>query len=370
MEKSFRQLLKEYFTFPKKDRNGILFLGALILFAITGVIMIDTIDLNTKQDFTNFKKALKAWEKENQREKKSKKLFAFNPNTITATAIDSLAIPEFIKENILRYREAGGKFKQASDVQIIYGMNDSIFEQLKEFIVLPPPPSIKNEKVEKEKLSFSGTFDPNKANPAILAKFGFNDFQSSNLISYRENGGSFSQPGDVLKIYGIDSAFFSTVKKHIRIKEKTSRRNEKPETTDNEVTTKIQIELNSADTVDLIQLNGVGSIFALRIIKYRDLLGGFYAKHQLLEVYNFPEDTYNNIRSNILVDSLAIKKIRLNFAGYSEMLRHPYIQKEHVEKIISYREKNGSFKSIEQFREAHFFDSLTYRRVKHYLSCR
>jgi competence protein ComEA len=44
------------------------------------------------------------------------------------------------------------------------------------------------------------------------------------------------------------------------------------------------VELNSADSTDLVELYGIGPVFANRILKYRDLLGGFYSVNQLLEV--------------------------------------------------------------------------------------
>ena len=41
------------------------------------------------------------------------------------------------------------------------------------------------------------------------------------------------------------------------------------------------IDLNIADTLTLKKLKGVGSVYSNRIIKYRDLLGGFSNKRQL-----------------------------------------------------------------------------------------
>lgn len=42
-----------------------------------------------------------------------------------------------------------------------------------------------------------------------------------------------------------------------------------------------QVELNQADSLTLQKVPGIGPVFSRRIIKYRDLLGGFYAVHQL-----------------------------------------------------------------------------------------
>ena len=56
------------------------------------------------------------------------------------------------------------------------------------------------------------------------------------------------------------------------------------------------VELNSADTTRLKMLRGIGSGYAKMIVAYREKLGGFYKAEQLLEVYKFPDETYQKIR--------------------------------------------------------------------------
>jgi DNA uptake protein ComE-like DNA-binding protein len=132
----------------------------------------------------------------------------------------------------------------------------------------------------------------------------------------------------------------------------------------------IMVELNNADTTSLIQLAGIGSVFASRIVKYRDLLGGFDRKEQLLEVYNFSEEIFQRIQNNITVDTTIIQKIRLNFANYTQLLRHPYLNEKDVKLILDYRNKNGSYTSVSQILENNLVDSSTYYSIKPYLSCR
>ena len=47
----------------------------------------------------------------------------------------------------------------------------------------------------------------------------------------------------------------------------------------------VVVEINTADSAELMRLNGIGASFSRRIVKYRNLLGGFISKEQLLEVY-------------------------------------------------------------------------------------
>lgn len=72
------------------------------------------------------------------------------------------------------------------------------------------------------------------------------------------------------------------------------------------------VELNSADTTTLKKVPGIGSVFAKRIIKYRDLLGGFYSVEQLGEVYGIDEERYEAMKSWFSVDLSAIRQLFVN----------------------------------------------------------
>jgi DNA uptake protein ComE-like DNA-binding protein len=372
MKKPLRQLLKEYFYFPKKDRNGIIVLGILMVAVLAGYIAVDNIRLKPGGDYSDFKSALETWEHEEEIETGFRKLFVFNPNSISPEKLDSLSLPVFVKKNILRYRSSGGKFNNTSDFRKIYGMNDSIFTAIEKYIKIPETQSKQVEIIPQRKELFTGTFDPNRAEAEVLHEFGFNSYQSSNLLKYRESGGFFDHPTDLMKIYGIDSVFFSIIEENIKIDEQGIQIDDERSGTRRKESIKntLKVELNTADSIQLMKMNGIGKVFAGRILKYRELLGGFYEKEQLLEVYNLSGETYHRIRDNIWVDTLRVKKVRVNFAGYPELLRHPYIKKRHVQAILDYREENGPFHSLNQVLQAGLIDSVTFCSLKPYLSAR
>jgi competence ComEA-like helix-hairpin-helix protein len=75
---------------------------------------------------------------------------------------------------------------------------------------------------------------------------------------------------------------------------------------------KILVELNSADTFDLQRLQGIGPSFAKRIVKYRERLGGFRNKKQVLEVWGMDTARYNRISENLSVNADSVHRIDLN----------------------------------------------------------
>lgn len=117
------------------------------------------------------------------------------------------------------------------------------------------------------------------------------------------------------------------------------------------------LELNSADTLQLQDLKGIGPGFARRIVAYRDKLGGYYAKEQLMEVYGFTDKLYNLVKDHITVDATKIQKLKVNELTIAELKRHPYISYYEAKAIVDYRSSLPSQK-IENISELSHLQDL------------
>ena len=112
----------------------------------------------------------------------------------------------------------------------------------------------------------------------------------------------------------------------------------------------VMVELNSADTLQLQELRGIGPGFARRIVKYREKLGGYYAKEQLMEVYGFTDSLYKQVSPHVTVDASKIQKLNINEFGIAELKRHPYISFFEAKAIVEYRNslKSGRIESLDE----------------------
>lgn len=370
-KEELKKLIDDYFRFNKIERQGFTALSVILILAMLVNLFIDKINFSKPTDFTEAKLLIAKLEAEKSKTITGKQLslFAFDPNTVAPEVLDTLALPLSMKNNLIRYRDRGGKFKSKEDFRKLYGMTDSIYAAIYPYVNLPVASESTIVKSRKENIAERDyfTFDPNSVNADELKKLGFTEQQQKNLIAWRDKGGKFRQKEDLARIYGIDDKFYSELEPWISITvvEPTNDDIKVAETT-----RKIaEIEINSADSLTLLSLPGIGPAFSGRIIKYRNLLGGFYSPEQLKEVYGMTDERFLNFAEHILIDESKLKKMRINFADPFELSRHPYVTKEIAQKIVKARSVHGFFENLTEAEEKIGVDKELFEKIKPYLSC-
>lgn len=107
------------------------------------------------------------------------------------------------------------------------------------------------------------------------------------------------------------------------------------------------IELNAADSAQLTTVRGIGASFAIRIIRYRNRIGGFYNKEQLMEVYELDSTKYAEIKDQLTVNPSAVIRININTISFASLRQSPYLSYKQASAIIEYRTQHGSYNSID-----------------------
>jgi len=220
-------------------------------------------------------------------------------------------------------------------------------------------------------------FDPNKISTEEWKKLGLRDRTIKTIINFRSKGGKFRQASDLKKIYGLKEEEFQLLSPYVRIEEKNELKfgNANNEDSRKEVSqaTKIalmepySIEINKADTTELIALPGIGSKLANRIINFRNKLGGFYSVEQLHEVYGLPDSTFNRLKTYLTCDPTLVNKININDVDLETLKQHPYIKWNLANAIVQYRKEHGNFSKPEDLKQIALMDELLYQKILHYL---
>ena len=121
----------------------------------------------------------------------------------------------------------------------------------------------------------------------------------------------------------------------------------------------VKVELNRADTSDIMRIPGFGSKRAQKIVEYRDKLGGFYSLSQLQEIYILQNINLEYVEKYFTADRRLIRKININQCDYKTLVSHPYFDSYLTKTILNYRQKNGHIHDMAQLRDiTHIYAEL------------
>jgi len=212
------------------------------------------------------------------------------------------------------------------------------------------------------------SFDPNTADSISLVRLGVKPFIASNILKYRSKGGWFRTTTDFGKIYGLTPEKFKELQPYISIYEKKLTKTDSLFLKQKELKKELIVELNSADTTLLMQVNGIGRGYAKGIIHYRQLAGGFVSVDQLSEIYGMRKENLERIRPFCKADQELVRKIKVNVAGVERLKNHPYLNFYQSRAIYELRRRKGKLKSIADLKILPEFNPESLAKIAPYLS--
>jgi DNA uptake protein ComE-like DNA-binding protein len=217
-------------------------------------------------------------------------------------------------------------------------------------------------------------FDPNTISSKQWEKLGINSKTVHTIQNYISHGGHFHKPEDLKKIYGMNERDYQLLLPFVQIKTAIATNPEargyflKKETglpRHNSPLTKI--EINTADSVSLISLPGIGSKLAARILRFRERLGGFYEIGQVAETYGLPDSVYQQIKSFLYLEHESVRQIDINTADVPMLAQHPYIRWEIARAIVQFRQAHGPYKSVEDLGQIAILNGDKLKKLSPYL---
>lgn len=377
---NYFKYIKDYFNLNRSEQRGLIILFCLLLVIILSIFLLPYFITDKPVDFTDFEEKVAAFEKQQkylsdsiqeQKDKYSSKNnqtqgnqlnpFPFDPNNLSVVKWKKLGLSDQQVKVIKNYESKGGRFYKASDLAKIYSISKE------EFIILEPYIKIhidssRADEIDKTPELLPFPFDPNTLSADGFAEMGLNEKASNSIINYRNSGGVFKTKEDLKKIYNLPKEDYVALEPFIQLPDHI-------EITTTEIAAPpLQIEINQADTLDLQQIAGIGPSFARRIVKYRNMLGGYYKVEQLMEVYGMDSLLYSQISKHLVFDQNSLKKINISKATIKELIKHPYIEFYLAKSIITFREKEGQIKSLEEIRNVRLMYDELFNKISPYIA--
>lgn len=315
--------LKEFFYLPSSDRRTIITLLVLIVLVGAAIYAFNFVGMEASAPDTISnaaparsigKDGSKAKEDTYAADQRHTELFYFDPNTADSTQLLRLGLQPWQVRNIYKYRAKGGIYRSKEDFAFVYGLTVKEYRRLSPYI-----------RISADYLPASSLAEVRQRR---------HDNYSKSQQSCDGNEGTSTQ-GDA-----------------------TSHTAYTPKISKGEYVT-----VNTADTTALKTIPGIGSYFARQTVRYRDQLGGFVSKAQLLEIENFPEEAMQYIS----IDSENIKKLNVNKMTLAQLRRHPYINYYQARAITDYRRLHGAIADIKELKLMKEFTEFDLNRIAPYL---
>lgn len=142
--------------------------------------------------------------------------FPFNPNTADSATLIKVGLKSWQVKNLLAYRRAGGRWKDAEDFKRLYGLSEEEYQRLRPYIQIPPPVRevyfTEHDRARQdslyrlrpEKFTELTVLDLNTVDTLTLRKIpGIGVGYSRSIVSYRQRLGGFVSVAQLKDIEGL-----------------------------------------------------------------------------------------------------------------------------------------------------------------------
>ncbi len=144
-------------------------------------------------------------------------LFHFDANHIAADSLIRAGIDAQLVHNWQRYLEKGGRFRRRQDLLKLWGMTDSIYQQLEPWVYVeeagqkvPVRTAQKSTPVYTKQVHTP--VDLNMADTAALERLrGIGKILSKRIVKYRQKLGGFVRVQQLKEVYGLSDSSFQVI---------------------------------------------------------------------------------------------------------------------------------------------------------------
>lgn len=354
--KTWQKIKNEYFSFTRGQQNG-LWVLIIFLFAVFVAPVFFKAESENNQTyndsisnaFSNFVETSNAGRDEINRISLPELTF-FDPNHLDELGWQNLGLSQKQAASVVKYIQKYGPLKKAEDLKKIFVIHDSVYQKILPFVAIP-----EEQKDNSKRPMF--VFDPNKAAGDELSKLGFSPSQVKAILNYREKGGKYKSVSDLKKLYGFTNEQYEQIAPYVQVEKDSLIQPARFE----------MLEINTSDSSQLEALPGIGPALAVKIVNYRQFLGGFVSKEQLLEISGLSPVLLASFQNRIIIDTAKIVKIKLNSAELKELNRHPYLKYDECKAILTYRRLMKQIKNTDELLKNKLVSPENYRRLKPYI---
>jgi len=305
---SFKNQVKAFFSFNKSQERGAFVLIILITIAAALNYFLPRIYQSEHYDYSAALAEIEEWQaktieiktssagtKEEANKKEATIVLnppdTFNPNQFPKVKWLDMGMPESVVNTILNYEAKGGSFANKEDLQKIYGLNDALYNQLKDFVLIPESTAAeKRDTVISKWVAQSAViekWDINRVDSLSLLKIpGIGPFYAGQIVKYRKRLGGYTCLDQISELYKMDSSRLNAILPYLIFQDTTIRK----------------IDINTVEFKDLLRHPYFDYETTKSIFQERNKLGKFSGVYQLLKGGILSDSLYTKVYPYLKAD--------------------------------------------------------------------
>lgn len=202
-------------------------------------------------------------------------------------------------------------------------------------------------------------FNPNFITDYKGSKLGMSVAEIDRLLNYRKTNQYVNSASEFQKVTQVSDSLLNAISPYFKFPDwvnKSKNNNFKP--FEKKTIKIIVLDINLATKEDLIKIYGIGPALSDRILKQKEILGGFVSMKQMGDVWGLSPEVIESLNQHFKVTTIPkIKKIDINNASIKELMLFPYFKYALAKAIVTYRSMNGDFKNSEDLTKINDFPS-------------
>lgn len=297
-----KQFIREYFTFSRAERKGIIILVVLIIMTLVFRLVLPVLMRQSHGEKSTFDEDIREWittVTENETAKADSvntedtgniniSLFDFDPNVISSDGIKKLGVSDNVRKAWVKYRVKGGRFYRKEDLKKVYGLDSVTYERLEPYIISGKKMNQRttgNQHANRHVL----TIELNNATQEEFERLiGIGPVLARRICKYRNLLGGFYRISQLNEVFGITDSI-------VKI-------NENLLSIDKSVIEKINI--NGADFRTLSRHPYISDYEAKAILHYREMKGFIESSNELVLNNLISDSVFVQLTDYLIIEEL------------------------------------------------------------------
>ena len=212
--------------------------------------------------------------------------------------------------------------------------------------------SMKKQKVDYIPKIYS--FNPNFISDYKGYKLGMSVAEIDRLLAFRKENKYVNSPKEFQAVTKVSDSFLNAISPYFKFPDWVNNKKEfaaykkYPNSAFSKKEKIVIIDINQATQEDLIKIYGIGEAISIRILKFKESLGGFVSMEQMSDVWGLSPEVIENLNTHFKVSvNPSVKKMDINNASIKELSLFPYFKYPISKNIVTFRSMNGDIKNIE-----------------------